>query len=466
MKTTDSYEQQSHPKVGKRFWQAKLGALPAIGILLIAIPVGLHWFPGSFGEQQLDPIYRYRYQRPEPGSVTVALNREMAFYQERIGNSPDDGLNRALLATTYIRMAKATGESSWYLLAQQTAEESLANLPFDNDGAIMALARVATAKHDFAEAVRLAKKAQPTDEVLSVLVTANLAMGKVEEARIAADKLVKQTPSAAALTLQALVKVALGKDGEAIEDFKGAIAAEEAEETGSSVWARTSIGRLYFKRGKLKLAEQLYREALRILPQYAPAILNLAELQIRLGHYREAERLYEKFFLTSQRSPDVYDHVIMRGMARVKELQGDKERAKEWRDKAEARLREDLTGFGHGRELARLLLERGSQKDISEALSLMQGELRVRRDAETLDTQALALQKAGRWREAQQAMREALRWGIRDPALFYRAGTIEKALGNDSQAIAFFRLARETDPTFDEKAQRALGLGVGLLGLS
>ncbi|GAC1449890.1 MAG: hypothetical protein NVSMB70_18860 [Chamaesiphon sp.] len=162
----------------------------------------------------------------------------------------------------------------------------------------------------------------------------------------------------------------------------------------------------------------------------------------------------------------MYDHIVMRGMARVKELQGDPSGAKEWRNKAEARLRKDLTSYGHRRELARLLLERGSSPDLTEALSLMQAELHNRRDAETLDTEAWVLQKAGRFHEAQQSIREALKSGIRDPGLFYRAGTIEQALGNNSQAMTFFRLAQETDPTFDEKAQQSLGLGVGLLGLS
>jgi tetratricopeptide (TPR) repeat protein len=162
-------------------------------------------------------------------------------------------------------------------------------------------------------------------------------------------------------------------------------------------------------------------------------------------------------------------------MARVKALSGDQAGAKEWRDKAEARLREDLSSFGHQRELARLLLERGSSKDVAEALALMQMEVRVspkndryasRRDAETLDTLAWALSLSGRWQEARAAMQEALRSGIRDAGLFYRAGVIEQALGNQPQSVAFFRLAQETDPMFDEQAQRALGLGVGLLGLN
>ncbi len=452
-------------KVGilKRYWLPLLIAVPAS---LMAVALGLRFWTGSFGDSKLNPIYRYHFSRPDQGSITQDLDREIAFYQQRISHDPDGGMNRALLAKAYLRMAKATGEVSWYLLAQQTAQESLAKLSFQNDGAMVALARVATAKHDFAQAIRLAKQIRGVDEALSILVVANLATGKLKEANQAAKALVDNNPNLTSLSLDALVKVGLGKDTEAIQDFQRALAAEEAEETGSSIWARTILGRLYFKRGQLKLAEQLYRESLRVLPQYPPAVLNLAELEVRQAHYQAAENLYSQFFLTSRRSPTVYDHIVMRGMARVKELEGNSSEAQNWRNKAEARLRFDLTSFGHRRELARLLLERGRPQDLTEALSLMQQEVKIRRDAETLDTFAWTLTLLGRWSEAQKYMQEALHWGVRDPIIFYRAGTIEQKLGNQEKAQAYFRQAQETDPTFDENARRAFGLGVGLLGLN
>ncbi|MBC7969594.1 MAG: tetratricopeptide repeat protein [Verrucomicrobia bacterium] len=448
----------------KRLRKVPLLVLPIAGLLL-TIPIGLKVWT-EFDRSKLDAPYRYNFERPSPGSVTQKLEQEIAFYQDRIRRDPEGGMNRALLAKAYIKMARATGETSWYLLGEQTAQESLVKLPFSNDGALMALARVATAKHDFQEAIRLSQKATPNADTLAVQVTTNLAIGKVKDADQAADRLVAQNPDLAALTLQALVAVSQGQEQKALQAFQQGLAAEEPEETGSSVWARTVLGRLYFKRGQLEMAEKLYQEVLRVLPQYPPAVLNLAELEVRRGNYRAAETLYNKIFLTSQRSPTVYDHIVFRGMARVKELQGDPKSANEWRDRAEARLRLDLVAFGHRRELARLLLERGRPQDLTEALSLMQQEVKVRRDAETMDTLAWVLSRMGRWQEAQTAMQEALRWGIRDAALFNRAGTIAQTLGNTAQAETFFKAAQATDPTFDEQAQKALGLGVGLLGLN
>ncbi len=448
----------------KRIGRLPLVVLSIVGLLL-AVPVGYKVWQ-LVDRNTLAAPYRYTFERPSPGSVTQKLEQEIAFYQGRLRHDPDGGMNRALLAMTYIKMARATGETSWFLLGEQAAQESLVKLPVYNDTALMALARVATAKHDFREAIRLSQQATQNEATLAVLVTTNLAMGKINEANAAADRLVARNPDLASLTLKALVDVSQGKDQEAIQTFQQGLAAEEPEETGSSVWARTILGRLYFKRGQLEMAEKLYQEALRVLPQYPPAILNLAELEIRRGHYRAAETLYNKIFLTSQRSPTIYDHIVFRGMARVKELQGDTAQATAWRDRAEARLRLDLTAFGHRRELARLLLERGRPQDLTEALRLMQQEVHVRRDAETMDTLAWVLSSLGRWQEAQTAVQEALRWGIRDAALFNRAGTIAQKLGNTTQATAMFKAAQATDPTFDDQAQKALGLGVGLLGLN
>jgi tetratricopeptide (TPR) repeat protein len=439
--------------------------LSATGLVLFSIPFLKSIWGSKMVRHQPQSAYAYRFQR-SPINITTTLNQEISFYQERIQQDPAGGLNRALLAKTYLKMARATGEASWYLLAEQTAQDSLAKFSFHNDGAILALAKIATARHDFAEALKLSQQIAHKEDALALQVTANLAIGNVQAASEMGDRLVAQNPDLNALTLQALVRVSQGQDTAALQSFQQAINAEEPEETGSSVWARTAMGRFYFKRGQLDQAQTLYQEALRILPTYAPALLNSAELAIRQGNYAAAEQHYAKFFQISHNSPTVYDHVILRGMARIKELQGDPASAAQWRNQAEARLRRDLVGFGHRRELARLLLERGSPQDLAEALSLMKAEVAVRRDAETLSTLASAYARLNRWQEAEQTLQPALQSGIRDPALFQQASAIAQALGKPSAATRFSKAAQETDPTFDANAERALGLGVGLLGLN
>lgn len=404
--------------------------------------------------------FPYRFERPARGTITKALEREIAFYRQRIGRHPGDGLDLAALAGTYLKMARATGDLSWYLLAEQAAQRSLANLRFHNDGAFLILARVAEARHDFHQAIRLAQQVGAREDATSIVITTNLATGRADVARTAAEALVEQSPSLGAWTLRGLVRAAQGDDDGAVRDFTQAIAVEEPGELGGSALARTHLGRLYARRGRPDVARRLYAETLRFLPQYPLALIHLAELEARAGDYAAAEHHLSHVVTITDQSPNVFDHAVLRGLARLSVLRGDRAGAEDiWRQ-AEQRLRRDVSegSFGHRRELARLLLERARPADLAEALRLMDAEAGQRRDPETLDVLAWALSQAGRWAEARAVIREALRSGIRDGGLYYRAGGIERALGYPREAQRYFNAAREADPTFDEQARRVRGL--------
>ena len=418
--------------------------------------------------------WKYRFQRPVVGSITKNIQQEIAFHQRIIQQQPTAGLARAALAQNYLKMARATGESSWYLLAQQTAQQSLVQLPFDNYGATIVLAKVAAAKHDFAGSLGLLKQLPPQAEALSLLTTNYLALGDATTARQKADTLVQRMPTLNNFALKALVAVAQGQDAAAIRDFKVAIASEEPDEAGSSAWVRTLLGRFYYKRGQLQQAEDLYQSALEILPKYPPALLNMAELSVRrwqadptqTQHQQRAIELYDRFFLTNQKAPTIYDHIALRGLARVQRLEGDTTKASQTWEQAVSRLRSDLSGFGHRRELAQLLMERGQQPDRAEALALMQAEIKIRQDPETWDTLAAAYLEMGQLDKAQQSIESALKSGILDPGLFDRAAVIASIRGQSAPAQMYRAQVQSIDPTFDAGARQALGLGVGLSGLN
>jgi tetratricopeptide (TPR) repeat protein len=452
-----------------RSTQSKLLSLCTLAGIGISIA-----FYTSFSTPRINPAWQYRFVRPQVGQIIKNIQREIAFHQQRIQQQPTAGLERAALAQAYLKMARATGESSWYLLAQQTAEQSLVRLPIDNHGATLVLAKVAAAKHEFTQTLSLLEKLPPQAESLSLSTTTYLALGNVTKARQTVDILAQRMPTLNNLTLKALVEVAQGQDAAALRDFQAAIAAEEPEEAGSSAWVRTLLGRFYYKRGQLQQAEELYQSALQILPQYPPALLNMAELSVRrwqadptqMQYQQRAIELSDRFFLTNQQNPTVYDHIALRGLARVQRLQGKMPQSNQTWERAVSRLRSDLSGFGHRRELAQLLLEWGQRADRVEALALMQAELKIRQDPETWDTLAAAYVQMGQLEAAQKAIEAALKSGIRDPGLFDRAAVIAQARGQSAQAQKYRELVRSIDPTFDAGARQALGLGVGLSGLN
>ncbi|MGI8501282.1 MAG: tetratricopeptide repeat protein [Hassallia sp.] len=447
-------------------------------LLLLAVPIATTLVVSYLYSQssQLPAPYRYSLSRSLPGTDNrrATILQEITLYQEKVRQNPESGLNLASLAQAYFNMAKATGESSWYLLAEQAAKRSLSNLPFNNQSAVIVLARVAQARHDFSEAIQLSEqvlKIQPRNQgALAILVTSKLAMGKLQEAKTAADTLVNKLPTQGNLTLQALVLTAQGQEQAAIDTFKFALSMEEAGETGSSTYTRVLLGQFYYKHGQLELAENLYKEALLIIPRYPLALLHLAELKTRQGDYKAAENLYAQVLPNSEKSSTIYDHAVFRGKARVKQLQGEQQQAVKLLTEAETLLRQQNAtahgngSFGHRRELARLLLEKNRLQDTAEALSLMQAEIKIRRDAQTLDTLAWALSDSGRMKEAEQAIQEALQLGTKDAAIFYRAARIEKALGNNQQALTYQKLSQQIDPTFDKQARYSSGLGLENFG--
>jgi tetratricopeptide (TPR) repeat protein len=196
-------------------------------------------------------------------------------------------------------------------------------------------------------------------------------------------------------------------------------------------------------------------------------LVNLAQLKIRQGHYGEADRLYADVTAASEGNPTVYDPLVLRGRARLKVLQGNRSGAESLWSQAETLLRQSFVGanassFGHRRDLARLLLERGRTEDVGEAVSLMQNEIKLRRDADTLDTYAWALSQAGQQQAAQKVIQAAIAQGIRSAGIFDRAGAIDRALGNMAQANIDAQIVHQIDPKFDNSARQALGLGSGL----
>ncbi|MEM8612653.1 MAG: tetratricopeptide repeat protein [Cyanobacteria bacterium P01_H01_bin.105] len=446
-----------HTPLNLRIHQHRRPIIWGFGFLILAITL-----------QQIRPLfshtpYDYPFSPPNNTDITGQLEQEIAFHKNRIRQTPGDGLSQADLANTYLKLARATGDANWYLLAEQAAEQSLQKLPFNNQGAQLIQAKVAEARHDFDQAILLANQVletQPYSEAAqSILVTAYLGKGDVKEAGAIATTLVQQIPTLGSLTLRALVHAAQGEDIAASQDFEAALKAEEPQEAGSSAWTRTLMGRFYASRGESQTARQLYQEALEILPRYPLALVHMAHLDTRQGNYRAAKKRYSQVF-TSQDYSNVWDHVALQGMAQIADLQNNPTEAHKLWQQAEAQFRQhqDLDTFGHRRALAQLLLAREDSADLPEALNLITADLKVRQDAETLDTHAWVLMRLGRWQEAQASLQTAMEQGTRNAVIFYRAGLIEQQLGNESAASQYFATAQTVDPTFGQRDQQMWGL--------
>jgi tetratricopeptide (TPR) repeat protein len=85
-------------------------------------------------------------------------------------------------------------------------------------------------------------------------------------------------------------------------------------------------------------------------------------------------------------------------------------------------------------------------------------EVESRHDVPALDAYAWALYANGDYDRARQQIEKALAVGTRDAVLFYHAGAIEAAAGNESVAIRNFQQSLDTNPTSEvsEAARRGV----------
>jgi tetratricopeptide (TPR) repeat protein len=354
---------------------------------------------------------------PYPFDVTPPADpdADLAFLEQR----PPGGLDLAALSRALLKRGRIQR-------GEEAARRSLEILPVSNPGAILALAKAAQMKHDFAGSIAYCDRVlrdRPRDaSALSLKTTAQLGLGDLAGAIRSADALVDRSPISEHLALRAVVLAARGDEREALHDFKRACALEEPGDLDGSAWTRSMWARLALQRGRTDDAEDLLREALRIRPFNATSLGILGDLELYRGRPEEADRAYAAAYQACG------DPAFLARRPGVD------------RDAAEKAMRES---GGHPIALARLLLGKGA---ATEALAIAESEARSRRNAETLEVLARASLATGRLPEARAAVREAIRSGALDSGLHLLAAEIESRLGCASRAAMHRETAREIRP--------------------
>ncbi len=417
-----------------------LSALLLVGLMAFEPQVRQY-----YGGARVAP-YRFIVMQP------ADMNRAIAMTEARIERDRTSGLERAGLASLYIARGKLNGDVADYDKAREIAKASLKLLPFSNTGAKVDLALIAEARHEFKDAIRLANevlKERPGAEGYSILVTAYLAMGDLDQAAYYAEKLCAKKPSLGNLALRGLVMNAMGRDVEAESDFIHALSLEDAGEMQESAWVRSLLARFYLKQGRVSDAEDLLRETLRIVPQYPLALDLQGQCLLQRKEFKAAADKFFEAFTVSRQLP------YFRNYGKATELMGNLQLAKEVLHQGEKTMRRELASgqYGHRVELAQLLLDRGDSSAVKEAIGLVQDELKIRHNVETLRVLARAYIKAHEWAQGQEAIQKALQTGLHDPGLYHYAAVIESGLKNSERVRLYQSLGKKTNPSYFEVSE-------------
>jgi tetratricopeptide (TPR) repeat protein len=386
------------------------------------------------------------------------VDQEIRALQQSLARMPRKTDFWIVLGQKWVRKARETTDPGYYLNARACAEVALDLEP----GYRLALdlqSLVLLNDHKFAEAAALAEDVLRTtpDDVLALgtLSDAALEMGHFQDAVAAAQKMNDFKPGLPAYARGSYLRWLQGDTQGAKTIIRKAMDAKDPRDPEPYAWVLTQAALIFWHEGDHEGAEKGFDQALDAVKDYPPALVGKARCALGLGDPKRAVTLLEK---AHAQSPLVETAWLL---ADAREAAGDARGAEE----AQALV------VKHGRQIdARTLalFFATKNRDLDEALRLLEAEKKTRDDLYTEDALAWTFYRKGRLAEARTASEAALSLGTKDARLLYHAGAIKIAAGDRAKGEALVREALKLNPAFDrtgvEEARKLVEAGKGAGG--
>ena len=396
---------------------------------------------------------------PRVGGLTALQVRPEADTDARIARLQADVRSgradrQAALAAAYLQKVRETGDPSFYARADRLLRSALARTPSDQ-GALVQAAMLASGRHDFRGALKLARQAQAAEPgtlaPLPILVDALVELGRYGEAERTLQRLVDLKPNLAAYARISYFRELYG-------DLPGAVGAmERAVAAGGPArenvaYVQSLLGALELARGRHAAARRAYDLALGAQPDYAPAAAGRARLAAATGDLDGAIARWRRV-VTRLPLPE---YVIALGEA---ELAAGK-RAAGRRDLELVRVQQSLLADAGVNSDVELAIFEADHGDRRRGLALARDAWAVAPSVRSADAVGWALHRSGRSRAGLRWAHRALRLGSLDAGLRYHAGITALAAGRRSEGHRHLRLALahglEGQPLHAARAREAL----------
>ena len=398
------------------------------------------------------------------GADNKTMDAAIRQLEERIRRDPEDFVALNRLADAYLQRTRETGSADYIALAARAARASLASVPeVRNAGGLAALTQAEFASHNFISArdhaLRLTELDPGKSYPYALLGDALLELGAYDEAAAAFKQMERKAGgiSHGSEARHARLAFLRGDTASASRHFTTALALAldlPAPPREAVAWYRWQLGETAFATGDYVAAERHYRDALTTFPDYLRAIASLGRVRAAQGDIKEAIEYYER---AVSRVPDA---VFVAMLGDLYKLAGrEKEADAQYRLVEQIARLSAANGVIYNRQLALFYADHDLKAE--EAFVNATKEYDGRRDIYGADAVAWTAFKAGKIEEAQAAMRDALRLGTKDAMLFYHAGMIARAAGDERAARDYLHRALELNPQFAPLqaaiARRALG---------
>ncbi|WP_049576179.1 tetratricopeptide repeat protein [Nonomuraea sp. SBT364] len=348
--------------------------------------------------------------------------------QERLRRLPGDHRGWARLAIQYVDQARITGDPSYYAKAEG-ALATAARLDPGDDTVLTGRAALAAARHEFADAARLAERAIDANPYSAaahgVLADARTQLGDLAAADRAVARMTSLRPGVASFARASYAAELRGDVTRARTYLE--YAHDDAHRPADVAYTRYYLGELALHGHDLRTADRWYAAALDASPAHTPALAGRARVAALSGRLTEALALYDTVV---GRLP-LPQYLIEQGETRLKAgLPADWTLLTAQRTLMErAGVRDDLTW-------AEFEADHG---DPAAAVRHARAEYARNPNPVAADALAWALFRSGDARAALPYAERATASGLRSPLLRYHRARIERALGRDTPL----------DPRFD-----------------
>ena len=371
----------------------------------------------------------------------------ITFWKARFDRDPQDFISLTYLGQSYIRKGRETGDVSAYGRAEAALRKSL-NINPDYETTLALLSADLFVQHNFQGALDLANRVYVTDpralQALATIGDAQLELGNYSDAAVAYRTLNEKNPRPSVDSRLARLTWLQGNPDKALALMQQAV--DESTQAGLSgenlAWYHFQLGELYFNTGQLEKADTQYSAALDAFNNYYLALAGRGKVRAAQGDYDKAIAFYEQAVRIIPQ-PD-----LLAALGDLYTLTDDSAKAKHEYDTVEfiGKL-QAINQVIYNRQLA--LFYANHNIKVDESLNLAQKEITTRKDIYAYDTLAWALYKNGRYSEAADAIKLAMKLGTRDALLYYHAGMIYEALGDDDLARTMLSQALKINPHFD-----------------
>jgi tetratricopeptide (TPR) repeat protein len=361
----------------------------------------------------------------------------------RVRAEPHDTQALTELGFAYQLRWRETADAS-YLPRSEAALTRAVRLGTDDANAVLGLGSLALIRHEFRSALTYGRRAQRllpgSYRPYGVVGDALVELGRYDEAFAAFDRMISLRPSLASYARVAYARELVGDRAGAVAAMRLALESASGQPEPTA-WAHVEVAKLELGLGHVGAARRHTIAALRALPGYPGARVELAQVEAAAGDLRAAIRAAR---LATEATPT----------AQAVTLLGDLLERAGRRSEAH-RQRETVTAID------RLLAAGGVRVDLESAVYRADNLIRpsetvalayrARADRPSIygdDAVGWALARAGRCDEALPWLERALRLGTKDGLLFFHRGYAAGCAGRRAEMRAWYGRALDVNPAF------------------